>query len=91
MIHFSSDLILFFPESATDLVEGSDGGTQAAQPDAHLMQGIGIAGAHAALVDDDLPQAILRDGAEGLAAGEASIETDLVAFSASGVAPPASS
>ena len=59
-----------------DLLEGDDGGTHAAQADAHLMQGIGIARAHAALVDDDLPQAILRDGAESLPAGEAAIEMD---------------
>ena len=59
-----------------DLIEGNDGGTDAPQPDAHLMQRIGIAGAQAGLIDDDLAEAILPDGAERLPASEAAVEME---------------
>ena len=76
MIHFSSALILFLLGISDDFIEGNDGGTDAAQADAHLMQGTRIAGAHAALVDDDLAEAILPDGAESLPAGEVAVEME---------------
>jgi hypothetical protein len=44
------------------------------------MQGLGIARAHAGLVHDDLPEAALPDGAEGLLAGELAVEIDAPGF-----------
>jgi len=43
------------------------GGAQAPEPDTHLVQGLGLAGAHRRLIGDDLPEAAQSDGAERFA------------------------
>jgi len=45
-----------------------DGGAQTPETDAHLVQRLGVASTHRALIGDDLPEGALGDGAEGVSA-----------------------